>query len=640
MLAPVLHNISIRQHHESALMGGRFPTKVTRSFVSRRLRSLLMLGSILQAAAAAPLSYEVDLTPLQDRELQTALEASSNLLALAQAPEQPSAAGLVRRAKQDRQRMLTALRSRGYYAGDVRVTIAGNPLHLDDLIEQTEAIVGDEPIAVVVQVEPGPLFLIGRFEVLDAATGRPDPRVRVDRSRLQIGLGDPARAADVLRAEAAVIEQVSQRGYPFARVPARHVVVDHATREMEVTLVAEPGPFARFGAMRIQGLEHMDGDFIRDLGGIAPGDPYSPESIDRMSDKLAELEVFSRLRVETADALDERGRLPVTLIVKERPRRMIGIGADFNTSEGFGARFRWRHRNLFGRAESLQVQTEVARLGENPPEDVDYDFNLRYTKPGFLARDQTLSAEFSGGRETPDAYRREALESFVGLERRLTKTLKGSAGIQAERSRVDDPNASEPLYFLSVPISLRLDTSDDLLDPSRGHRLALDLRPYFVDRTFLRTELATVAYFAVDQESDRVLAARVRLGSILGEELSSVPSDKRFFAGGGGSVRGFASQAIGPRTPDGRPRGGRSLLEIGFEARLGISDKIGLVPFVEGGQVFENALPDLSERLQFGVGLGLRYLTPIGPLRFDLAFPLDKAEDDDYQFYISIGQAF
>ena len=331
----------------------------------------------------------------------------------------------------------------------------------------------------------------------------------------------------------------------------------------------------------------------------------------------------------------------MTLIVAERPRRVIGFGADFNTSEGFGARVRWTHRNLFGRAESLHLQAEVGRIGKNRIGDLDYDVNLRYQAPDFLTRDQTLRAEVSGGRENPEAYRREAVAAFIGLDRRLSDTLEVSAGIKGERSKLDDFIDNEPLDFVSLPAGLRLDTSDDLLDPTSGYRVSLDLTPYFVDRTFLHTSVAASAFHDVRENGELVLAGRVRLGSIAGEELLAVPSDKRFFSGGGGSVRGYAFQAIGPRAPDGRPRGGRSLFELGLEGRVRITDTIGAVPFLEGGQVFEEELPSFKENLQFGAGLGLRYFTPIGPLRLDVAFPIDKREDDDaFQLYISIGQAF
>lgn len=206
---------------------------------------------------------------------------------------------------------------------------------------------------------------------------------------------------------------------------------------------------------------------------------------------------------------------------------------------------------------------------------------------------------------------------------------------------MDDITSSGRLFFLSVPLGLRLDTTDDPLDPTRGVRLALETTPFFGDRAFVRTSLAGATYYDLLDDQGLVLAGRARLGGILGAELLDVPGDKRFYAGGGGSVRGYAFQAIGPRTPGGDPVGGLSLLELGLEARIRFTNALGLVTFLEGGQVFEEEFPNFDEKLQLGVGLGLRYFTGIGPLRLDVAFPLDKRrDDDDFQIYVSIGQAF
>jgi translocation and assembly module TamA len=601
----------------------------------------LACGLTSAAAIAQPVNYRTELPRVEDGQLQKALKASSNLFLLQQTEQPPSAAGLVRRAAQDRDRMLAALRSFGFYAGDVRVTIAGLPLGTEDLIQRVEEMAVGEPVEVAIAADPGPLFTLGRFEVLDAVTGQPQLRAEIDFSTLGINPGDPARADAVIRAQNEVLDQMRRQGYPFAAVPNRRVIVDHAMRQMEVTLFAEPGPFTLFGEIAVEGLENMDVDFVRDRIDAGPESPYSPEAVRGMRDSLAELDVFTGIRVDTADELDSDGRLPVTVHVTERPRRVVGFGADFNTSEGFGVRVYWGHRNLFGRAESLRLEAEVGRIGKNELGDIDYSIDVLYQAPDFLTRNQTLNAEISAGREAPDAYRREAIEALVGIDRRLSETLQVSAGIKAEISEVDDLGTPDPLYFVSVPLGFRLDSTDDPLDPLRGHRVALELTPYFVDRTLLRSSLAASTYFDARNDGDLVFAVRARVGSIVGEELLDVPSDKRFFSGGGGSIRGYAFQAIGPRTLEDNPLGGRSLLELGLEARVRITDEIGLVPFVEGGQVFEDSLPSLNESLQFGAGLGLRYFTGIGPLRFDLAFPINKRKgDDDFQIYVSIGQAF
>jgi translocation and assembly module TamA len=158
-----------------------------------------------------------------------------------------------------------------------------------------------------------------------------------------------------------------KQGHPFAAVPERQVIVDHASLEMEVTLMVEPGPRAVFGTVTIEGLEEMDEGFAQSRLDPGADVAYSPEEVRSMRDRLADLEVFSRIGVETADTLDTDSRLPVFVVVTERPRRVIGFSAAFNTSEGFGASAYWGHRNLFGRAENLRLQAAVGRIGRNAP---------------------------------------------------------------------------------------------------------------------------------------------------------------------------------------------------------------------------------------------------------------------------------
>jgi translocation and assembly module TamA len=138
-----------------------------------------------------------------------------------------------------------------------------------------------------------------------------------------------------------------------------------------------------------------------------------------------------------------------------------------------------------------------------------------------------------------------------------------------------------------------------------------------------------------------VLAGRTAVGSIVGEPRSDIPANLRVYAGGGGSVRGFGYQLAGELDDDDKPIGGRSLVELGGEVRVRITESIGVVAFVDAGTVYSSATPDFSETLRVGAGPGLRYFSPIGPLRLDVGFPLNPRDSDDtWQLYISIGQAF
>jgi translocation and assembly module TamA len=126
-----------------------------------------------------------------------------------------------------------------------------------------------------------------------------------------------------------------------------------------------------------------------------------------------------------------------------------------------------------------------------------------------------------------------------------------------------------------------------------------------------------------------------------GAERDEIPADIRFYAGGGGSIRGYAYQSVGP-TQNNEPIGGRSLITMSAELRIKITEKMGLVAFVDGGSAFESAFQDFEETLQWGGGLGFRYFTAIGPLRLDVGIPINRRAgiDDSFQIYVSIGQAF
>ena len=202
----------------------------------------------------------------------------------------------------------------------------------------------------------------------------------------------------------------------------------------------------------------------------------------------------------------------------------------------------------------------------------------------------------------------------------------------------------EVLLF-GLPVTLSRDATDSLLDPTRGHRLGFTVTPYFgtVERdvAFLAATAGGSAYLALDDAARYVLAGRGRVGSIVGAKLFEVPANKRFYAGGGGSVRGYEFQTAGPLDEDDDPIGGRSLVELSAEMRIKVTENIGVVPFFDAGTVFESSFPDALDELFYAAGIGGRYYTGFGPIRLDVAFPLNKRERDDwFQFYVSIGQAF
>ena len=256
--------------------------------------------------------------------------------------------------------------------------------------------------------------------------------------------------------------------------------------------------------------------------------------------------------------------------------------------------------------------------------------------------------------EFTDAYARRGLRVGAGIERRLSPYWWVGVGASSDSGTLtEDDRTNEPYSFVGPHLRIVRDSRNNKINPKRGSVLEINSKPIFgyYDGFFtaLGTEVEGMFYYAPFRKGPRqgviddklVLAARVRGGSMAGAEMNNLPSTLRYYAGGAGSVRGYSYQAIGPKDSDGEPRGGRSFHDVSLEARFRVTENIGIVPFIDGGMVYEGETPSLLKDFQWGAGIGLRYYTPIGPVRLDVAVPLDKKSDDrGYQVYISIGQSF
>jgi translocation and assembly module TamA len=218
-----------------------------------------------------------------------------------------------------------------------------------------------------------------------------------------------------------------------------------------------------------------------------------------------------------------------------------------------------------------------------------------------------------------------------------------SASVAVEYADIDDVFGDGRHLIVSIPLQYVYDKRNDELNPTRGWRALIFAEPsydFLQEAAWVKFRTEGSIYVALDADAQYVGAFRVGLGSIVGADIEQVPADRRFYAGGGGSVRGYAYQGIGPKAPNGQPIGGLSLIEASAEMRIGITDTIGVVPFVDAGTVSENEYPTFSD-VKVGAGLGVRYLTPFGPLRVDAAVPLNPDPGDpDFGIYAGIGQSF
>jgi len=575
----------------------------------------------IQAAEDIGFRYRTEFTGIDDKPLRKLLESASQLVSLEGQPPLTLAA-LERRVRGDLDRMQKVLRSEGYY--DARVVYR---------MESEE-----KPVRVTVEVVTGARYVLKQFVVTYSGPGSDDAELPRDAHRLGATPGQPARAKVVADARQRLLEILADTGHPLAKVVDQSAVVDHADDSLSVVLEIVSGEQARFGQLEIVGATSVEADYIEGFIPWREGEIFDRRKLNDARRRLLGTGLFAVVAFERPNALDADGKLPVTVRVEERKHRSIGLAGRWSTDQGFAVEASWEHRNLFGRQELLSLSAE---LGE-----IKQEFAAAFKKPHFLRRDQDLLANGALAHEDTDAFNGPLTRYFVGLQRKITKNWKIVAGIPIEFSNLSDLQGARKFSLFGLEIRGERDTSNDRLDPNAGSRLRLSLKPYYGTGenrvNFLTGRLGLTGYHAVDDEELYTLAARMKFGSIVGESTAALPANKRFYAGGGSSIRGYRFQSVGPLGTANTPLGGRSLFEVSAELRAKVTDTIGGVIFIDGGNVYDDELPDLSTDLQWAIGFGGRYFTTFGPIRLDFGFPINPRDgvDDFMQFYISIGQAF
>lgn len=588
------------------------------------------------APAEVVRSYEVSFNDTGDEALDDALRRASFLQNLRESVT-VDADGLIARAIGDAGNLRNALRSEGYYAGSTSVTLAGEAPETPGLAQRLAAM--PDPVPVVVRVEKGPQYHLAPVMVVAEPAGAS----LADAGEVPLKAGEAARAQPIIDAQNTLGGRLRDAGHPFAAI-TRRVVVDHDTRLMEVTFRVTPGPVAQFGMPEVTGQSQVKDRLLANVVRPLAGKTYSQEELDKTRKNLLDLGVFATVRARAAERLDESGTLPVTFTVVERPRHAIGFGAAYETRYGPTFSAFWEHRNLLGGAEKLRVEGEVNRLGTGDGVDnTGGRVGVSLKQPWFLGINQTITYDIAVLRERLKAYDRDAFTASILLERPLSEHLTLSYGPLGEISRVTQDDVTTDYQLLGALGQVRWEDVDNLLNPSRGLRVTALASPIynFTDsKVFTRTRLQASTYLDLAGDKGSILALRGVVGSILGAGTNSVPPDKRFYSGGGGSVRGYSYQSIGPRTRDDEPRGGLSLIEANVELRQRISGPWGMAAFVDAGSVGSDPAPKF-DNLKIGAGLGVRYQTAIGPIRADVAIPLNKEPgDSSFGLYIGIGQAF
>jgi len=535
-----------------------------------------------------------------------------------------------RRARDAAGDAIALLRSEGYYDGTAEPDVSET-----------------NPPGAIVRVTPGARFHF-QAAAVEWVGGAPPPAVaKAGEAALHLKSGAPGRAADVLAAEGRVVAALQKLGYADAEIRPREVVVDYADRSVKPTFKIAAGDLVRLGGIRLITKGRTRAAWVRGLAPWKRGDAYSPEAVAKLERRLTDAAVYDSVTVSLSPKDQSVGALrPVLVSLSDRPRRTIELGAGYSTSEGSGVDGKYFIYNRLGRADTVTLTAILY--------DIQQKLDLELDLPGWRRPDQTL--RIGGGllADRTPAYDDAGGGVRLDVDRHFTKTTFITLGGAFDYAATREKTAVNPLatpvgvdlkLFITTGLAaFALDRSNDPLDPTRGWRLEARVEPTSIvgDRNlvYLKTQTQASAYLPLDSSAGTVIAARLKLGSILGGSIPDVPADRRFYAGGGGSVRGYGYQAVGPRLIDNTPEGGLSLLESSLEVRQRLSGQWGGVAFVDAGAVGSGTTPDFRN-VSVGVGVGVRYNLGFGPLRLDIATPLNPRQGDGrVQAYISIGQAF
>jgi translocation and assembly module TamA len=622
------------------------------------------LGWACSARASDPQAYQVDLASVGNSEINQTLKATSDLLALrSSAPVSPF--GLIARARSDTDRLKTALESFGYYESHVTININGLLLTDPGLAEALTALPKGSTAHVAVSFALGTLYHLRRIDI-DGEVPAPIN----GRETLGLSSGQPAVASLVLAGGARLLSALQERGYAFAQVdaPIAYEAADAPVLDLSFHVAA--GEKVKIGDIHVEGLQRVHESLVRRRLLLHSGDLYKPSAIEAARRDLLGMNVFGQVSVGIGSKPDETGGVPITFKMRERLRHAIAVSAAYSSDLGGSGGVTWTDRNVLGNAEQLTFAASVINLGGSDTTGTGYDTSAKYLIPDFLRRDQSLQYTVSAIKQQLQAYDQKAQTASVTLSRKLSSVWTISAGLSTtdetimqvinatetpQGSGVFVPDAPTTFNYtlIAMPFKVIYDSTDlptPLEDPRHGFRASLSLTPTLAighpNAKFLITTLTAATYFDLAHllpiaTGRSVLAARALVGVAEGAGELSLPPDQRFYAGGTSTIRGYGYQLVGPMFPHTDiPTGGTAITTGGIEFRQRLYTNWGVVAFVDAGQVSASLKP-LPDDTRIGTGAGMRYYTPIGPIRFDIAVPVARREgEDSFEVYIGLGQAF
>jgi translocation and assembly module TamA len=594
----------------------------------------LFLAILAVVLASPALALDVRMTGVADEDLNAELKASSLLFEQSGAEEdgseEASAQEILSTARADYKRLLATLYDNGFFAATIGIKLDGreaasiSPVGAPKRYSQA-----------VITIEPGKPFRFGQATIAPVAPGTELPE--------GFAIGETAGLLILKETVSAGVEAWRDAGHAKAALADQKLTARHGNQTINAELTLDPGPRLTFGPLTVKGNKTVDTTRIMEIAGLPTGTVYSPAELDKAQKRLRRTGTFSSVAMIEADAGGPDDALGITAQVVEAAPRRFGFGAEVSSSEGVTVSTFWLHRNILGGAERLRLQAEVGGIGGDTGGE-DGLLRARFQRPATFGADTDFYALIEAEQEDEIGFFSRQATIEAGIERFATDERTYRAGVALRRGLTRDAFGENNYTLLMLPLGGTFDYRDDILDARKGFYADAEIAPFYAisgaDNGAL-SYLDLRGYKTFGTEKPVTFAVRGQLGSVVGPDLDVAPADFLFYSGGGGTVRGHDYQSLGVTLDNGAFTGGRSFMGLSAEVRVRTAGNLGYVGFFDAGYIGAESFPDGSGEWQSGAGFGIRYATPIGPIRFDVAVPTTGDDDgNNFQVYIGIGQAF
>lgn len=578
------------------------------SWVSmRKILLFAILVFSLNILIAERISYVVNFKGLQDVETLDALKSASQLISLQK--KKPSSQQALRfRAESDFPALLKILQNYGYLEASL-------DLQLEKLMHR---------YLVNIQITPGPRYQIENYQALPELD-------------LGLGLKGPLIAQKILDADLKLLKLLSEKAYPFAAIKNREIIADGETKTAKVIVEVDKGPLSTFGPATIHGLKNVRPQFVKQKLQWEEKQPYNSQTVNEAQKELMDTGLFSSVYITHPQTPEEDQSLPMNVDVVESKHKSISVAASFQMTYGPGIAFGWENRNLGGMGRKLSLSLDIAQH--------NHSGTAALVSPDFIRPGQDFMMQAEASSEEVTAFQDRTYNFLVQIDRGLSDSLKASLGLKPEMLLIKESVENGTFFVLQLPFSLKYSTVDNSLHATNGTTFE------YQATAALNFKESTVPYFSqnftycnfipVLKEDVLVLAQKISLQSIFSSNLDVIPVPKRILGGSEDNLRGYRYLTVSP-LKEGIPTGGQSALYYSLEPRFRLNESIGIVPFFDFGNVFASPLPDFKGKWFKSLGMGFRYFSFLGPLRLDLAFPLDRRQDLDPKWWVfaSLGQSF